>query len=135
MTYLYLLQSDSPITFTAALTNDPTPVTPPPVIVTPLPAPPPEDNTPFVWPVQPYWPGYDGQREYALRWSDGTRGTIFVALPGVSNPLPASHRFAGYIVDPTALRAHSIPPDAVALWAPYIEPPAIIRRVLAGGEP
>jgi hypothetical protein len=47
----------------------------------------------------------------------------YAGLAEFSNPLPGSHRFAGYR------------PDGMRVWAPAQGTPSSIRQVLAGGNP
>ena len=100
--------------------SPPTPPTPPPP--PPPPPSPPEDHSPFQFPPQPAFPGFNDPsvRYVTLGVDPATGGFFYGGLSVYPNPLPFSHLYAGNR------------PDGMRLWVPTGAQPAAIRRVLRG---
>jgi len=121
MIYQIIVESDSPIRVVAGMVQPPPPAPPPP----PPPLPPPPTGEPFQWPPEPFLPSRDDQRYAAI-------GSFYAGEQQFTNPLPQSHRFAGYI------EAHAFVGGwdlyAFRLWAPRDANPDLIRQVLRTGR-
>jgi len=124
MSYRLVLTSETPIRLEDGGVVTP-PVTPPPVV--PPVTPPPENNDPFVWPAQPYIPDRDDQRYAALGLG------FYVGAPNCMNPIGASGKFAGYVLDPKA-KVGQWEIYGWRVWAPNEAQPYLIRRAIRDGS-
>jgi hypothetical protein len=133
MSWQITIRGDGPMpTVTTTATPDP-PLGQPPVVSLPPPAPP-EDTSPFAWPLQPSQAPYQ-EDERTIILGAG----FYAALPQYRNPLPAVLAFAGFfaqgVVSHDPVRGVGLALDGMRLWAPMIATPAQIRHVLATGRP
>jgi hypothetical protein len=107
-----------------------------PIVVPPVPRPPvvvvPDAGGPFAWPEEPRGLNDGAEKRSAWTWHDPATGDgYYVQLAEFANPLPMSHGFAGWTLEPGA---NGIP-GGHRLWAPRAGDAAVARRILSGQLP
>ncbi len=128
MSYKLIIEGDGP---PPRITVLDVPVVPAPSPPPPPPPPPPvEDRSPFVWPVDQAFP-YQPWERTTMSWEilgrapDDPGARLYAIASNAGNPAGSSHGNAGIIAGGRWAGDR--------LFAPWDAPPAMIRRVLAGG--